>query len=347
MCDQRRGGRGEWFPGTHSQYILMRDQMCLPMSDDISYETGVLFGDTLGVTFHAIKRLRLMGFETVLITGQGPIGLSATMLCKFLNAFVIVLDVDRYRLTHAQLCGADVCVNPDAESDVLERLREIAGPRGIDVALDCSGNPVAQRRSDSIRRRDAGGLAINTGKHFIGKELELIGSWYAPVSYLNSRRSTARAYPQTTYPQTTLSLTALESKNLRRHSIRFSEVSPLQRRSSIRGGRGFFGISQRALDNPLHSHAILHARTLVQAALPNNMTHSTLTVQHPTHPDPVQQGWDSPKMGQMGQLGQTGGRLNFKTAPESQSWLSFGWGRWGRWGRHFERTFPPLKVRLT
>ena len=184
MCDQRRGGRGEWFPGTHSQYILMRDQMCLPMSDDISYETGVPFGDTLGVTFHAIKRLRLMGFETVLITGQGPIGLSATMLCKFLNAFVIVLDVDRYRLTHAQLCGADVCVNPDAESDVLERLREIAGPRGIDVALDCSGNPVAQRRSDSIRRRDAGGLAINTGKHFIGKELELIGSWYARPSEL-------------------------------------------------------------------------------------------------------------------------------------------------------------------
>ena len=188
MCDQRRGGRGERFPGTHSQYVLTYDQACLPMSDDIPYETGVLFGDTLGVTYHAIKRLKVTGFETVLITGQGPIGLSATMLCRFLNAFVIALDVDQYRLTHAEMCGADVCANPDAESDVLERLQEIAGPRGIDVALDCSGNPVAQTLClDALRKGGRmafvgvtqGGPAINTSKHFISKELELIGSWYA------------------------------------------------------------------------------------------------------------------------------------------------------------------------
>ena len=103
-------------------------------------------------------------------------------------------------------------------------------------------------------------------------------------------------------------------------------------------------VSHPPLDTPLHLHAILHARTLVQAALPNNMTHSTLTVQHPNHPDPVQQGRDSPKMGQMGQMGQTGGRLNFKTAPESQSWLSFGWGRWGRWGSYLRKRPSTPKV---
>jgi L-iditol 2-dehydrogenase len=190
MCDQFGGGqhRAGYFPGTHSQYVLIDDRSCLPMSDDIPYETGVLFGDTLGVTFHAINRLKVTGFETVLITGLGPIGLSATMLCKFLNAFVIVLDVDQYRLTHAELCGADVRVNPDAESDVLARLQEIAGPRGIDVALDCSGNPVAQTLClDALRKGGRmafvgvtqEGPAINTSKHLIGKELELIGSWYS------------------------------------------------------------------------------------------------------------------------------------------------------------------------
>ncbi len=188
MCENRSTRGNEWSPGTHSQYVLAYDQMCLPMSDDISYETGVLFGDTLGVTYHAIKRLKLTGFETVLITGQGPIGLSATMLGRFLNAFVIALDVDQYRLTHAELCGADVAVNPDAESDVLARLQEIAGPRGIDVAIDCSANPVAQTLClDALRKGGRmafvgvtqGGPAINTSRHFINKELVLIGSWYA------------------------------------------------------------------------------------------------------------------------------------------------------------------------
>ena len=127
-------------------------------------------------------------------------------------------------------------------------------------------------------------------------------------------------------------------------------VIPAQAGIRVGGGARPFCVSQLwkgpavphpPLDNPVHSHAILHARTLVQAALPNNMTHSTLTVQHPNHPDPVQQGRDSPKMGQMGQ---TGGRLNFKTAPESQSWLSFGRGKWGRWGSYLRKRPSTPKV---
>ena len=193
MCEYARPFAEERFPGTHSQYISAYDQACLPLSDDIPWEIGVLFGDTLGTTYHAIKRLKVTGFETVLITGQGPIGLSATMLCRFLNAFVIAVDVDQYRLTRAQVCGADVVVNPDAESDVLTRLKEIAGPRGIDVALDCSGDSTAQTLClDALRPggrmafvgASHEGPKINTLEHMISKELELIGSWYSRPSEL-------------------------------------------------------------------------------------------------------------------------------------------------------------------
>ena len=193
MCVRGRRPEEERFPGTHSQYISAYDQACLPLSDDIPWEIGVLFGDTLGVTYHAIKRLKVTGFETVLITGQGPIGLSATMLCRFLNGFVIAVDVDQYRLTHAELCGADVGVNPGSESDMLARLREIAGPGGIDVALDCSGSSVAQTLClDALRpggRMAFVGVShegpeINTAKHMIRKELELVGSWYSRPSEL-------------------------------------------------------------------------------------------------------------------------------------------------------------------
>ena len=163
-------------------------EIVLDPGEERQAEIGTLFGDVLGTPFRAIKRLKVTAFDTVLITGQGPIGLSATLLCKFLNAFVIVLDINEYRLNHARRHGADVCINPAEESDVLARLQEAAGPEGIDVALDCSASPDAQTLClDALRRGGRmafigvtdQGPRINTIEHFTKKELELIGTWYS------------------------------------------------------------------------------------------------------------------------------------------------------------------------
>ena len=187
LCE-RRDSAPQRFPGNHSQYVAVGDRACLPLADDVSFEIGSLLGDVLGTPFRAIKRLKVTAFDTVLITGQGPIGLSALLLCKFLNAFVIVLDINEYRLNHARKCGADVCVNPAEETDVLARLQEAAGAEGIDVALDCSANPDAQTLClDALRRGGRmafigvtdQGPRINTIEHFTKKELELIGTWYS------------------------------------------------------------------------------------------------------------------------------------------------------------------------
>lgn len=187
LCERRDSAPAR-FPGNHAQYVTVADQVCLPLADDVSFDIGSLLGDVLGTPFRAIKRLNVTAFDTVLISGQGPIGLSATLLCRFLNAFVIVLDINEYRLDYARRCGADVCINPAEEDDTLARLREAAGPEGIDVALDCSANPDAQTLClDALRRGGRmafigvtdQGPRINTIEHFTKKELELIGTWYS------------------------------------------------------------------------------------------------------------------------------------------------------------------------
>ena len=187
LCERRDSAPAR-FPGNHAQYVTVADQVCLPLADDVSFDVGSLLGDVLGTPFRAIKRLNVTAFDTVLISGQGPIGLSATLLCRFLNAFVIVLDINEYRLDYARRCGADVCINPAEEDDTLARLREAAGPEGIDVALDCSANPDAQTLClDALRRGGRmafigvtdQGPRINTIEHFTKKELELIGTWYS------------------------------------------------------------------------------------------------------------------------------------------------------------------------
>lgn len=69
-----------------------------------------------------------------------------------------------------------------------------------------------------------------------------------------------------------------------------------------------------ALDTPHHPHATILTRTLVHLAQSSNMTHSTLTVQHP---NPVEGGWDSPTQGPKGRS--RAERISRK-GPASQSW---------------------------
>ena len=202
LCDSPRGRR---FPGNHSQYVLVNERCCLPLADDIDFETGALFGDAIGTPFRAIKRLGITGFDTVLITGQGPIGLAATMLCRFLNARTIVLDIHPYRLERGRQCGADACVNPAEEPDIRARLAEIAGPRGIDVALECSAAPEAQTLCLDVLRKSGRmalvgvsdkGPTIDTMQHFTLKEIEVIGTWYsAPTDHEELEALVRRGLP--------------------------------------------------------------------------------------------------------------------------------------------------------
>ena len=204
LCDRPPGRR---LPGNHSQYVLLHERSCLPLGDDISFETGALFGDAIGTPFRAIKRLGVTGFDTVLITGQGPIGLAATMLCRFLNAHVIVLDINPYRLERARQCGANACVNPTEEEDLGARLAEIAGPRGIDVALECSAAPEAQTLCLDVLRKSGRmalvgvsgtGPTIDTMQHFTLKEIEVIGTWYStPTDHEELEALVRRGLPAT------------------------------------------------------------------------------------------------------------------------------------------------------
>jgi L-iditol 2-dehydrogenase len=171
--------------GNHSQFVQIRDELCLPLPDDISFDTGALLGDVMGTPYRAIKRLGVTGFDQVLIMGQGPIGLAATMICKFLNAEVTVADVNEYRLEQSLRCGADRALPATSP--------ELAG-LAPDVALDCSGNSDAQTLClDTVKPGgrvaligvSEDGPRINTTRHFILKELTVIGSWYStPVDHL-------------------------------------------------------------------------------------------------------------------------------------------------------------------
>lgn len=105
--------------------------------------------------------------STVAVFGVGSVGLSAIMACKIREAKeIIAVDIQPSRLQLAQDLGATKTIN-SSEVDVLEEIKKICPPAGVQYALDCSGVPkVVETMIDSLGAR---GRACSVGAPSPGK----------------------------------------------------------------------------------------------------------------------------------------------------------------------------------
>jgi threonine dehydrogenase-like Zn-dependent dehydrogenase len=97
--------------------------------------------------------------STVVIFGQGVIGLLATRLAVLNGATVLTIDGIQARREHSLAWGASQSFEPGSELAV--QLREVTGGVGADVAIELSGNYHALR--DAIRSVGADGTVVASG----------------------------------------------------------------------------------------------------------------------------------------------------------------------------------------
>ena len=104
------GGNGDW--------LLVPARTLVRLPDELSFEEGAAIACGTGTAYMALKKLDVSGRDTLAIYGQGPVGLSATLLGKAMGARVIAIDVTPARLEHALRLGADATVNPTTDDPV-------------------------------------------------------------------------------------------------------------------------------------------------------------------------------------------------------------------------------------
>ena len=133
--------------GGYAEYLLIEDvahTMIIPVPENVKMEDAVLF-DVICVALHGIRMSRFKLGDSVVVSGMGPVGLSAVQFLKTGGANkIIALDVTDRKKEAALAYGADYFLNSATEPDIAASIREILGSDvGADIVYECSGHPAS------------------------------------------------------------------------------------------------------------------------------------------------------------------------------------------------------------
>lgn len=128
--------------------------------------------------------MHLAGGDTLAVFGQGPVGLSTTLLATAMDARLIAIDVGAERLALAREFGADAVID-GREHDPVAALKDLSAGEGVDLAIDCSGSPDARVAAVQATRTwgtvcyvgEGKTVTLDVSQDLLRRQLTLIGSW--------------------------------------------------------------------------------------------------------------------------------------------------------------------------
>jgi D-arabinose 1-dehydrogenase-like Zn-dependent alcohol dehydrogenase len=130
--------------GGHADYLKVPVRTIVEMPEELSFAEGAAVACGTGTAFGALKRMNMNGGDTLAVFGQGPVGLSATVIGVAMGARVIAVETSPERMKLAEAFGADAVINASQE-DPVAALNDLTSGKGVDLALECSGAAAAHR----------------------------------------------------------------------------------------------------------------------------------------------------------------------------------------------------------
>jgi threonine dehydrogenase-like Zn-dependent dehydrogenase len=148
--------------------------------------------EPLACAIHAVERGNIQLDDVVVIAGAGPLGLGMVAAARLKNPrLLIVIDLNDHRLEIANLCGADLTLNPN-NADVVDAVLKLTDGYGCDVYIEATGYPPAVLQGLRMIRKLGTFVEFSVMREpvtvdwtIIGdfKELTIHGSHLSPYCY--------------------------------------------------------------------------------------------------------------------------------------------------------------------
>jgi len=168
--------------GGHAEYLKVPARTLVPLPDELSFVEGAAVSCGTGTAYGALRRMNLAGGSTLAVFGQGPVGISATLLGAKMGARVFAVETSAERRALALEFGADKAID---FSDSEKILKDLTRGEGVDLALDTTG--AAAARLAAVRSAktwgtvcfvgEGGEVTLDVSRDMLRKQLTLIGSW--------------------------------------------------------------------------------------------------------------------------------------------------------------------------
>lgn len=131
-------GIGVNIQGAFAEYMAFPASNAFRLPPGVTEDEAAVF-DPLGNATHTALSYDCVG-EDVLVTGAGPVGLMGAAIAKKAGArYVVITDVNDYRLELAQKMGVDRAVNV-TKTDLRQVMNDLGMTEGFDIGLEMSGN---------------------------------------------------------------------------------------------------------------------------------------------------------------------------------------------------------------
>jgi NADPH:quinone reductase-like Zn-dependent oxidoreductase len=172
--------------GGYAELVAAPAANVISLPDDVDLPVAAAFPLAFLTAWHMlITRAGMTEGDTVLVVAAGSgVGQAAVQIARAFRARVIATAGGADKLAKASALGADEVVD-HYEDDVVARVREWTGRRGVDIVVEHVGTATWER---SLRCLARGGRLVTCGattghaasldlRHLFARQLSLIGSY--------------------------------------------------------------------------------------------------------------------------------------------------------------------------
>jgi Zn-dependent alcohol dehydrogenase len=176
--------------GGLAEYCVVPANGLAVIPESLPYSESAILGCAVFTAYGAMKNAADMrAGETVAVIGTGGVGSSCVQVARaFGGRIVIGVDISDKKLEMAKQMGATHTINASTE-DVPQRIRDITGGRGVDIAVEALGKPSTFNQA-VMSVRD-GGRAVMIGlapfgattdveiSRLVRRQIRIVGSYGA------------------------------------------------------------------------------------------------------------------------------------------------------------------------